>query len=117
MLERLSVLIRFGMLGYFESSFAKRFDAISTASPMLPLVELLCKKGCMTTFPLILLAIAFGLLILLQAVLVDAVSVQSRRLDQMTRHLRELSEFVRQQAQPVVRAGDEVYGEERNRAA
>ena len=52
----------------------------------------------MTTFPLILLAIAFGLLIFLQAVLVDAVSVQTRRLDQMTRQLRELSEFMRHKA-------------------
>ena len=91
----------------------------------------------MTIFPLILLALAFGLLIFLQTVLVDAVSVQSRRLEQMTRQLRELSEFVRQQAPPIGQLSQEgnaaltevssireiiedsewVYGDEHDRAA
>jgi hypothetical protein len=58
-------------------------------------------------FPLILLAMSFGLLILLLAVMVDTLSIQSRRLHQMTRHLRELSKVVRQQARPGEQLSDQ----------
>jgi hypothetical protein len=56
-------------------------------------------------FPLILLAVSFGLLILLLAVVVDTLSIQSRRLHQMTRHLRELSK-VREPARSVEQLSD-----------
>ena len=57
--------------------------------------------------PLILLATSFGLLILLLAAVVDTLSVQSRRLQQVTRHLRELSKVARHQAQVVGQLTDQ----------
>ncbi len=51
--------------------------------------------------PVVVLAAAFILLFLLLTVLIVIMSTQSRRLRQVGRHLRELSNVVQQQAQAI----------------
>lgn len=51
--------------------------------------------------PVIVLAAAFVLLLLLLTVLIVIISAQSRRLRQVSRHLRDLSNVVQRQAQAI----------------
>jgi hypothetical protein len=57
-------------------------------------------------WPIILLAVVFGLLLFLLIVIVVMLSNQAQRLRRMTRHLRELSSIIQQQIPPIQQPAD-----------
>src|SRR5580765_7585578 len=75
---------------------------------MVGLSELLLAAD---VWPILVLAAAFGLLLLQLTVLTVVVSSQNRRLGQLGRHVRDLSRVVQRQAQTIehfVRPGDDL---------
>jgi hypothetical protein len=82
------------------------FDLLRTA--MVGLSELLLRAD---VWPILVLAAAFGLLLLQLTVLTVVVSSQTRRLGQLGRHVRDLSRVVQRQAQTIehfVHSGDDL---------
>jgi Sec-independent protein translocase protein TatA len=57
-------------------------------------------------WPIILLAVAFGLLLFLLVVIIVMLSNQTERLRRMTRHLRELSSTIQQQSPAIQQPPD-----------